>query len=344
MKTIKNIGIRGFLVMVLTLMAITAVDMMGIGTASCKTAQAIAIKVPGNANPQDAAAARKLSKSNINAANSYKWKNGRLVQLRVSKVKPDQLKAFTGLTDLYIENMSDSAWKTADFSRYKNLKKLHFSKADHLKKLDISKNKKLIELGIGDILKKGKLKKLDLSKNKNLKNLSLTGLSIKKLDVSKNTKLQNLFLSMMDTDVDLSKLKKLREVNIISNNKISTLSMGNASSLKWVYLFSCNNLKQFTVSNCKKLSHLDISGNKLAQVNINHCPKLLLYSPYPTKNADGTTTSRRDDSGIRLSKTGSNGLAEHPVVICDGKTYLWVSTTNEVSTDGTDSSGWKLQN
>lgn len=345
MKTTKNIITRGFLVMVLSMMAMTAVDMMGNGAVFCKTAQAIAIKIPKNANANDTATARRLNQNNINATISYKWKNGRLIQLKVEDVNPDQLTAFTGLTDLDVK-ASSKAWKSVDFARYKNLKKLYIHDPFcYLQKLNISKNKKLTDLTIlsmsNRIKEKSSLKKLDLTKNKNLKNLHLQNLPIKKLDLTKNTKLRKLELGELNVDFNLSKLKKLQKLYISENNRISTFSLQNMPSLKYVTIDYCDKMKKCVISNCKKLKRINIKGDQISQINIKNCPKLPMHSPYPTKNSDGSFTQAPTDPGINAEgkpKNDGSGY-EYPVLTYDGKIYLWVDATT-----ATDIGGWKLQN
>ena len=188
MKTAKNLVTRGLFVMVLTLMAMTAIDMVGNGAVfGAKVANASSgshyskvgtpakdgkMKIPKNAKKAEKKAAKKLNKLKI--VGDYTWKKGRLVLLGLfdmnKKIKPAHLKAFTGLTDLYI-SFSSSAWKNANFSKYKNLKTLVLCDSNNkgcLKKLDLSKNKKLTALGID---RAPRLNKLNLSRNKKLKKL-----------------------------------------------------------------------------------------------------------------------------------------------------------------------------
>lgn len=314
MKTAKNVVTRGFLVMVLTLMAMTAIDMVGNGAVfGAKVVQASAgsyyskagtpakggkMKIPKNAKKAEKKAAKKLNKLKI--VGDYTWKKGRLVQLGLfdmnKKIKPAHLKAFTGLTDLYMY-LNSSAWKNANFSKYKNLKTLVLRDSNYkgcLKKLDLSKNKKLTALGLDYA---PQLNKLDLSKNKNLKKLYLGSLSINKIDLSKN--------------------KKLKELTMYFTTKISSLSLKGLSSLEEIVLGHCDALKKCSVENCNKLTLLTISDVKqLTKITVKNCPNL--PPQYPTFE---------NHTGIMLMSP-----SPFPILSCNNKVYNFVDDE------------WKLQN
>lgn len=355
MKTVKNVVTRGLLVMVLTLMAMTAFSMVDNGAVSSVKAAKVyktkprrssgKIKIPKNAKKAEKKAAKKLNKSSATVW-SYKWKKGRLIQLEGEKIKPSQLKAFTELTELYLENLTTSEWKKADFSKYKKLKKLTLQNPISVKKVNISKNKKLTDLTIRNnkIDKKSALKKLDLSKNKNLKNLQLLKLPISKLDLSKNTKLQVLSMDEMDVSLDVSKLKNLQEFSIRHNNKITALSFDGASSLKDIGLSMCHNLKTISVTNCRRLKNFAAHGDQLAKINIKDCPALPPHVPYPTINPDGSKTVRYDDPGIRASGKwdSATNTYKYPVLSYDNKIYYY---DENLYYEAYDIRGdWKLQN
>lgn len=315
MKTVKNVVTRGFLIMVLTLMAMTAIDMVGNGAVfGAKVANASSgshyskagtpakdgkMKIPKNAKKAEKKAAKKLNK--LAYIFTYTWKKGRLVQLGLSadmnkKIKPSHLKAFTGLTDLYIR-FSSSAWKNANFSKYKNLKTLVLYDSNNkgcLKKLDLSKNKKLTALGID---RAPQLNKLNLSKNKKLKKLYMGNLSINKIDLSKN--------------------RKLKELSMYYTTKISSLSLNGLSSLEEIYLSNCDALKKCSVENCNKLTLMTICDVKqLTKITVKNCPNL--PPQYPTFE---------NHTGIMLMSP-----SPFPILSYNNKVYNFVDDE------------WKLQN
>lgn len=224
MKTAKRMIKRGFLVMFLTWMVVTAIGMVGSGAGS-KTAQAagFTIKIPKNANKKDAKVLRKLNQTDPYFL-SYQWKKGRLVKLDISSSTKKstqtiltQLKSLTALTDLNLQLGIEKKYK-----------------------LDLSKNKKLESAVIHT-----RISKLNLSKNKKLKSLTLSDTNIPKLDVSKNVLLKDLRIAGGGKlkKVDLSPNKKLKFLSISKDNdsskgsmEIERLDVSNLRNLRWVDL------------------------------------------------------------------------------------------------------------
>lgn len=322
MKTVKNAVTRGFLIMVLTLMAMTAIDMVGNGAVfGTNAAQASEynedgdtlfqkektyakdgkMKIPKNAKGREKKAAKKLNK--LKVVLYYTWKKGRLVQLSClnngAGLKPAHLKDFSSLEELHLKICS-SAWKNADFSVYKNLKLLTISDMGYIKKINLSKNKKLAYLSIsgntttgtlenGRKMKKSVLKQLNLKKNSKLKRLSLGWLPISKLDLSKN--------------------KKLQIVKMVACNKISTLSVKGLPQLTSLLSDQCDDFKKCSVENCKKLNYINITGKSLTRINVKNCPKL---SPHFSKI-------------YAVRSDGKSGWdQEHLVLSYDNKNYNYV--------------------
>lgn len=373
MKTAKNLVTRGFFVMVLTLMAMTAIDMAGNGTVSgVKVAQAKThakkgkIKIPKNAKKKERKAAKELNKLKCVAA--YTWKKGRLVQLELSvefntkkKFKPAHLKAFTGLTDLNMI-ITSNAWKRADFSKYKNLKKLELYDWGYMKKINLTKNKKLTDLTIhGSIeepsaayngIKKSVLNKLDLSGNKRLKNLDLEGFPLKKLDLTNNKNLEKLVLKSLlihslasgpqssdprayePKTSQLGLAKNLKELTIENNNKLLGISLDGLSSLTFMSVYRCDKLRVYWMGGCNKLKSMSIHNcNKL-----NKC-SVLLCSGLNFMDLDDVAESIRINvsvcpnlpphdgttTGIHVSGKWNpdNESYEYPTLYYDGKTYYF---------------------
>lgn len=278
MKMVKRIVKRGFLVMVLTWMAMTAINTVGSGTVSCKTAQAATdkIKIPRNAKKKDAKAVRKLNQTKIDIV-SYQWKKGRLVKLTLDlfPVSPalfkkvnTQLKALTGLTDLELllsGGDSKNAKYKPDLSKNRKLKKLYISLP--INKIDLSKNRKLESLTLnGD---ESQLSKLNLSKNTRLKEFLINGGKITKLNLSKNRKLEKLQIGNVKIgSLDLSKLTELKTLNIV-NTDLEKLDLSKNIKLKNLFIQgSANtNLKRLDLSNLRDLY----------QVVVNDCNGIMLF-------------------------------------------------------------------
>lgn len=286
MKTVKRIIKRGILVMILTWMAMTAINTAEPGTVSCKTAQAATdkIKIPGNAKKKDAKAARKLNQTGIHAI-SYQWKKGRLVKLTLDKdsVSPalfkkinTQLKALTGLTDLELilsgVGSKNAKYKT-DFSRNKKLKKLYISLP--INKLDLSKNKKLESLTLLNENENYQLSKLNLSKNTRLKELSVNGAKITKLDLSKNIKLEKLRIGNVKiSSLDLSRQTELKSLTI-GDTDLAELELSKNRKLKNLVIGSTD-LKRLDLSNLRDLYQVYVSDCEGLMFFLNNLPSLTL--------------------------------------------------------------------
>lgn len=229
MKTLKNVAKRGLLVMVLALVAMTAIGMTGNqGLSGVKVAQA------AKKNAKEVKALEKIRYSwNVT------WKKGRVVKLVVNgetnrgNVKKVDLSAFTALTDL-------------TFDAYDL----------PLTELNLSKNKKLENITFGTATTK--LKKLNLPKNATkLKSITLYGHALTKLDVSKCTNLETLEVcSGKLKTLKLPKSSKLTTLNI-SNNNLTSLDVSGLTSLESV---SCakNPVRKVYAKNCPKLNFSDM--------------------------------------------------------------------------------------
>lgn len=316
MKTVKSIATRGFLVMVFTLMAMTAIDMVGNGAVfGTKVVQAeTTLKIPKNAKKKEAKAAKKLKKFYVI---SYKWKNGKLVKLHLAGgPKKINLSAFTSLTDLKLggqivkgSGYFSSNITNLDLSKNKKLKNLFIGEDDydkdcHLKKINISKCKNLRTLKISGTKK---LKKIDLSKNSKLKTIELLDTdNLSNLSLPKSTALKKLSVqSKKLTKLDLTKYKQLSYLALnygnlwYDDNRLTSLNLSGLTSLKEIKIGSTK-LEKLDLSGLKSLSKItfeavdydDYVGSLtiLKQVDLSNCSSLRLENIKFEGSGDINTT------------------------------------------------------
>lgn len=304
MKTVKNVitrdkGIlRGFLVIVLALMAITAVRMTGDGAGTgVKIAQAKAKNAPKGANKKDVSELKKMinfqNKHNAGfeedmSHTNYTWENGRLVQIVLfakatsesggrklggGKGKLD-FSGFTSLKTLYIQYFGGIT--EVDISQNKNLKELNCYSCPKIKNFKMSaKNKGLKQLSL-DCLKK--VKKLDVSKLSGLKNFSVDGFAFTSLDLSKNKNLEKVLLT--DTAHGKTSLKKLtlprsKKLKDITAHYTALPSLDLSYYTNLNKLACVGNRKLKAIKLPKNLKGLDCSANSLTGcLDLSKCMKL----------------------------------------------------------------------
>lgn len=148
--------------------------------------------------------------------------------------------------------------------------------------LDVSNNSKLVQIicannPIENIdlsncplletlwLNECQLSNLDVSKLANLQVLLCSGNNLESIDVSNNPELNTLWCST----------NNLSELNISNNPKLYSLVCGNELDLYTGDVVSGNNnISEINVSSNPELEVLDISGNKLTQLDVTHNTKL----------------------------------------------------------------------
>lgn len=373
MKTVKNIVTRGLLVMALALMA-----MAGVGSGT-KTAQAkqvaskdgsvMKIKIPKNAKKAERKAVQKLNKTGT-FATSYTWEKGRLVQLQAfgseilnekKRITPAMIDNLSSLEDLSLLSVPKKGWKTADFSKLKNLKKLHiYDGRDYIRKVNLSKNRKLADLALtlGSPKTKSKLSKLDLSQNTNLRRLEVSSDSIKKIDLSKNKKLEDLSIGTV-SKLDLSKNKKIEKLHVYSSN-IKKLDLSKNTRLKELWL-QRGHITKIDLLKLKKLQSVRMEWSGITSFSVKGLPSLEEINLYECDKLK--KVSLTDCSKLKLVGLGGKQLAEvnikncpkvppveeldynlpsdgeRPVFTYDNKVYRWTL----VEEDGESFRRWQLQ-
>ncbi|MBO4461173.1 MAG: S-layer homology domain-containing protein [Clostridiales bacterium] len=139
-----------------------------------------------------------------------------------------------------------------------------------LKKIDLSKNLKLESLYCSESL----LSSLDLSSNTKLKSLICMNNNLTSIDLSKLRSLEDLNLkSNKITSLDISANKKLAYI-YIDDNKLKSLDINGYGSLKMLEATE-NNLSSVKITKCGNLETLELKLNKtLTKVQVTDCPKL----------------------------------------------------------------------
>lgn len=309
MKTVKNVitrdkggswGVisRGFLVIVLTLVAMAAVCMPGDGAGTgAKIVQAKAKNAPKGANKKDVSELKKLinfqNKHNAGIEEdmshvNYTWEDGRLVQMVLfaqatsesggrtiggGKGKLD-FSGFTSLKTLYIQYFGGVT--EVDVSKNKKLKELNCYGCPKIKNFKMSeKNKRLNRLDL-NCLKK--VKKIDVSKLSGLKIFYVDNFAFTSLDLSKNKNLE--YFIVTDTangktglkKLSLPRSKKLKEITT-HYTELSSLDLSYYTNLN--KLACVGNRKLKTIKLPKNLKSLDCSANSLTGcLDLSKCVKL----------------------------------------------------------------------
>ena len=181
----------------------------------------------------------------------------------------------------------------ADLSKNVSLKKIYLSSTFNLKKLNINGLNQLESLDISST----KLTQFDLSQlPKGMKYLGLGELDYTSIDVRRFTNLERLiFYSNKVETLDLSGMKKLRQ-----------LQANGCSSMRKINLSGCSALKELTLSSCSSLTSVDVS----------ECPALeyfyTLYSGIGNVDLDVQRANlvRFNPQGSTIKKLDLHGMGK----------------------------------
>lgn len=142
----------------------------------------------------------------------------------------------------------------ADLSKNVSLKKIYLSSTFNLKNLNIKGLNQLESFDISST----KLLKFDLSQlPEGMKYLGLGELEYTSIDVKRFPNLERLiFYSNKVETLDLSGMKKLRQLQANGNGSMKSIDLSGCSSLKELTLSSCSSLTSIDVSECPALEYL----------------------------------------------------------------------------------------
>ena len=147
-------------------------------------------------------------------------------------------------------------------------------KNDDLEVLDLMMNK-ISELNLTQLpnlrelsVTNNKLTSIDLGYLKKLQQFYGSYNKVGKLDTSKNPDLEVLACAAMGlTELDLSKNAKLENLTAGKNNYATFPDLSNKTSMKWIDMEDCG-MKGFDATIFPKLKFLDLSGNRLTNIDL----------------------------------------------------------------------------
>lgn len=182
--------------------------------------------------------------------------------------------------------------------------------------------KKLKNLSIG-------CDNLDLSEHVELN--SLTVWSITNLDLSKNPALTYLSCSSTSlTTLDISNLKKLKNLKVNDNKLLTSLNANNLNSLDTI---TCRNnpnlLTSLDVSGCYSLRYLYCSGNQLTSLDVSRCQNLTYLW---CKSNQLTSLDVSGCSALKELYCNSNQLTSLDVSGCNTLMSYFTCTSNPLET------------
>lgn len=155
----------------------------------------------------------------------------------------------------------------ADLSKNVSLKKIYLSSTFNLKSLNINGLNQLESLDISST----KLKQFDLSQlPEGIRYLGLGELDYTSIDVKRFQDLERLiFYSNKVETLDLSGMKKLRQLQANGNGSMKSIDLSGCSSLRELTLSSCANLTSVDVSECPSLEYFYTLYSGIGNVDLN---------------------------------------------------------------------------
>ena len=108
--------------------------------------------------------------------------------------------------------------------------------------------------------------KADLSQNKQLKTLSLVYCGLESIELSENDALTYVSITSGNLKkLDLSGKTSLTQVDCFGNENLTELKV--PSSIEFINAGGCS-LPKINLKDCNKLERLDLSGNKITELDL----------------------------------------------------------------------------
>jgi len=159
-----------------------------------------------------------------------------------------------------------------DISKFSQLEYLELNGLDALERIIFGSNSKLKEIFIKD---SKSLRKIDFSKLTNLRKLRIEDVEVENIVFGENNKtIRRLSIIIFDIKttfiktLDLSKLKKLKELVLWGNNYLSSLDLSENTNLEGLLIWEADRLKKVDITNNKKLSTINFEKTGISNVVI----------------------------------------------------------------------------
>ena len=159
-----------------------------------------------------------------------------------------------------------------DISKFSKLEYLELNGLDALERIIFGSNSKLKEIFIKD---SKSLRKIDFSKLTNLRKLRIEDVEVENIVFGENNKtIRRLSIIIFDIKttfiktLDLSKLKKLKELVLWGNNYLSSLDLSENTNLEGLLIWEADRLKKVDITNNKKLSTINFEKTGISNVVI----------------------------------------------------------------------------
>lgn len=175
---------------------------------------------------------------------------------------------YANLKELHI---SSRCMKFLDLTGCPNLETLHFHPSPELENVILTHNFKLRELKFKEDFNNSspsyRLSSLNISGNPNLEVLYVFRCPVESLNLKYNTKLQEIRIRKTNIkELDILEMPDLKYVEIMYNNQLATLNIGNAPELTELKC-PVNMLEELTLTNSTKLEFLQCCFNKLTSLD-----------------------------------------------------------------------------